>query len=444
MKGLINSISEQFIFRQVTIAPLVTFRILFGLLMCLSMIRFASYGWISALYIEPDFYFPFIDGVQPLPGWGMYLVFALLTVASIFIMAGLYYRWSTSLFFLLFTYVELIDKTNYLNHYYFISIISFLLIWLPAHRDFSLDVRRGGVRPQRSMAVGCVNILRLQLGIVYFFAGLAKLNADWLLHAQPMKLWLSAQVHQPAIGWIFRYKLTAYLFSWAGMLFDLTIPFFLALRKTLPYAYAAVIGFHLITWWLFPIGMFPWIMIAATTLFFPFSFHEKVLSFFKRLFPAPATGGLQHAAPTPHRMGWVLLSLWMMIQLLIPLRFLAHPGNVFWNEAGYRFSWRVMLMEKAGQTTFYVSQGDKKVAVANYDYLTAQQEKMMATQPDMILQFARFLRQEYLRRGFTDPKITVDSFVTLNGRPSRRFIEPSADLGTAEPDNRTAWVLAYE
>lgn len=438
-----KTISESLIFRNVAIAPLVTFRIFFGLLMLISIIRFAANGWIKSLYIDPQFFFPFVEGLAPIEGQGMYLIFFLMGLAALLITLGYFYRIATLSFFLLFTYVELIDKTNYLNHYYFVSIVSFLLIWLPAHRRFSLDIWRNAVKARSHVAIGYINVLKLQLAIVYFFAGIAKINYDWLINAQPLKLWLSAQTHKPLIGWIFKYKLTAYFFSWFGMIYDVTIPFFLAFKKTLPYAYFFVVAFHLMTWWLFPIGMFPFIMIIATTIFFPSAFHEKILRKLETMFK---TRGASDSAfiCTLRPVYALLFALFFALQIILPLRFLTYPGNVFWNEAGYRFSWRVMLMEKAGHATFYVTEGDKKHMVANYEYLTPQQEKMMATQPDMIVQFAKFLKEEYKTKGFTDPQIQVESFVTLNGRPNKRFIDPSVDVASKEMYEERDWVLAYE
>src|SRR5690606_9919756 len=119
-------------------------------------------------------------------------------------------------FFVLFTYVELIDKTYYLNHYYFISIVGFLLIWLPANRAVSLDARLNPVLASWQVPAWTVNILKLQLGIVYFYAGLAKINPDWLLEALPLKIWLPARAHLPVIGEWFSQLWVAYAFSWAG------------------------------------------------------------------------------------------------------------------------------------------------------------------------------------------------------------------------------------
>ncbi|MFY0607508.1 MAG: HTTM domain-containing protein [Cyclobacteriaceae bacterium] len=437
-----DSLKDRLITKKVTIAPLVTFRLLYGVLMLASTIRFWAKGWIAEQFIAPKVFFPFVEGLSPLPGIGMYVVFALIAVSTLFIILGYYYRVAAMTFFLLFTYVELLDKTNYLNHYYFVSLISFLMIFLPANRDFSLDVKWRGIKSIDLIPVGYINILRFQMGVLYFFAGIAKINSDWLWRAQPMKMWLGANVHLPMVGELFRYKITAYLFSWLGMIYDTTIPFLLSARKVWPYAYAAVVVFHLMTWWLFPIGMFPFIMIVITTIFFPFAFHERAVNWLKKVVNWQHTEG--SVLPSIPRFTTSLMTLYILLQLLIPMRYLMYPGNLFWTEEGYRFSWRVMLMEKAGQASFYVRDFDQNKALLqpNYEYLTPQQEKMMATQPDMIVQYAHFLEKKYKAKGMADPVITADIYVTLNGRKNRRFIDPNIDLTEQENTwHHKDWIL---
>ncbi|MCB0164626.1 MAG: HTTM domain-containing protein [Anaerolineae bacterium] len=235
--------------QPVSILPLVVFRVLFGLLMLAGTIRFVANGWIEAFYLKPEFHFTYYGfaWVKPLPGVGLYLVFGLVAVAALFIALGFMYRAAIIVFFLLFTYTELLDKTYYLNHYYFISLLTFLLIFLPLHRSGSLDswlwpALKTGVVPRWTLFA-----IRLQLALVYVFAGIAKLNGDWLFQAMPLKLWLAAQTDFPIIGFLFDHAWFAYLMSWSGAIYDLTIPFFLLWRKTRPTAYLAVIGFHVMT-----------------------------------------------------------------------------------------------------------------------------------------------------------------------------------------------------
>jgi len=142
-----------------------------------------------------------------------------------------------------------------------------------------------------------------------------------------------------------------------------------------------------------------------------------------------------------------LLVLFVILQLLIPFRYLAYPGHLFWTEQGYRFSWRVMLMEKAGYTTFTVSDemGKKTEWVNNQDYLTAQQEKMMSTQPDMILQFAHHLTTVYTNKGYQNPIIHCQSRVTLNGTLSQPLVDQTVNLATIDRDwKHKSWVLPFD
>lgn len=440
-----------------SIAPLAVFRVLFGFIMLISIIRFAANGWIKALYIDPRFYFTFygFEWVKPLGATGMYLVFAVMGITALMIMLGYKYRLASLLFFLSFTYVELIDKSNYLNHYYFVSIVSFLLILLPAHRSFSLD---SWLNPGLAVSMvpnWTILAIKLQLAIVYLYAGAAKLNPDWLLQAMPLKIWLPANAHLPVIGGLLEHTATAYIFSWAGAFYDLTIVFFLIYSRTRVLAFVAVVAFHLSTAVLFQIGMFPYIMILSTLIFFSPDFHENLISAARRLLSRVFPGCFSNKAPetlSNYRPNYssiiaVILVTHFAIQLFLPLRSMLYPGELFWTEQGYRFSWRVMLMEKAGYAIFRVTDPSTKLSweVQNWEYLTPNQEKMMATQPDMILQFAHHLEQGYQKEGIKDVQITASCYVTLNGKRSQLFIDPETDLTQLkEGFGHKAWVLPLE
>ena len=434
------------------IAPLVTFRVIFGGIMLFSIIRFAAKGWIYTQYIQPQFYFTFFEWIHPLHAEGMYILFCIMGLSAACIMLGAFYRFATILFFLSFTYVELIDKTNYLNHYYFVSIVSFILIWLPAHKAISIDAWRSPALQTQKIPVWCIDILRLQLGLVYFYAGLAKLTPDWLLRAMPLKIWLPSKATMPLIGWIFDYRWVAYVFSWFGALYDLTIPFFLSWKRTRRIAFAFVIVFHLMTALLFQIGMFPFIMIGCTLIFFSEKFHiqlwERIGNIFSfRNARKPLEGYVRSKKTSVSRWIPALLGIHLCIQLLFPLRFLLFPGNLFWTEQGYRFSWRVMLMEKAGYVTFLVKEsgGSDSMEIHPSEYLTPVQEKMMSTQPDMILQFVHYLKEQLKKQGISQPEIYAQSYVALNGRSSRKFIDERVNLATVSKGwQHKWWILPFE
>lgn len=430
----------------ISLAPLAVFRIIFGLLMLFATVRFWLKGWIYDLYIAPQFHFKYygFEWVHVLPGNWMYVIFGIMALAAIGITLGYYYRISATLFFLAFTYVELLDVANYLNHYYFVSLVSLVMIFLPAHRMSSLDVKFGRAPLTKEGNWWYVNIIRLQLAIVYFYAGVAKLNYDWLFEALPLKIWLPAQADMPIIGSFLDYEWIAYFFSWFGAIYDLTVPFFLWNKKTRPFAFVAVIAFHVLTWSLFPIGVFPWVMIFSTLIFFSDDFHTKILHVLKPIFRNHQISASPIKIPRALKAGFIIF---FCFQLIWPWRFLAYPGHLFWTEQGYRLGWRVMLMEKAGYAIYHITDPEtgNTGEVHPGDYLTPNQEKQLATQPDLIVQFAHFLEKEYQSKGIKDPVITAEVYVTLNGQGSRLFIDPNTDL-TKVNDSFAAkeWILPYE
>lgn len=423
--------------------------------MLFSTLRYIWMGWVDSQLVDPLLHFSYygFDWVEPLPRAGMYAVFVLMALSSLAISLGWFYRLFTILFFVCFSYVELIDITYYLNHYYFVSIVSFLLILVPANRYFSLDVRRNPKWRREEVSRWCIGIFMLQIAIVYVYAGLAKINADWLLNALPLAIWLPAKSSIPVIGFIFEYKITAFLFSWIGMLFDTFIILGLVFRKTRWFAYAAVVIFHSLTGILFQIGVFPIVMIFGVTIFFSSSFHEKVLDGLKKILgvesstSSKADSGQWFLSNAKRKILYPFLLLFFLFQLLFPWRYLLYPGNPFWTEEGYRFSWRVMLMEKAGTATFYVKDGEdgKEGAVVNRQFLNDHQEKQMAMQPDLILQFAHYLASYYNNQGLEDPRVRAEVFVTLNARPSQLLIDPNVNLAAVGDSwSHKSWILPFK
>ena len=197
-------------------------------MMFLSIVRFWSYGWIDKLYIQPKFFFSYygFEFVKPM-GEFTYLLFALCGLSAIGVALGYRYRLSIITFFLSFTYIELMDKTTYLNHYYFISLLSFLMIFLPAAAYFSIDARRSPEKAFQRVPAWSIDAVKLMLAIVYFYAGLAKLNSDWLMEAMPLKIWLPSKYDVPLLGELMHKEWMHFGFSWAGALYDLAIPFLL-------------------------------------------------------------------------------------------------------------------------------------------------------------------------------------------------------------------------
>jgi hypothetical protein len=423
-------------------APLISFRLIFGTLMAFSAIRFMWLGWVEDHYTDPVFHFNYwgFAWVEPLSREALYAVHFLMIASAIGILFlhGFAYRIAAILLFLTFTYTELIDLTYYLNHYYFVSLISLLLIFMPSQISPFSDLSKQQVKRSAIFA------LKAQIAILYLYAGLAKINRDWLIEALPLKIWAPANDQLPLIGPVFTWEFTPYLFSWFGMLYDTFIVFFLLYKPTRIWAYLTVIIFHTLTGLMFQIGIFPLVMIGIATLFFSDEWHAKWVRFF---FPVKRPGILSSGIRLKSNILNYALIAYLGFQLLFPWRYVLYPGNLFWTEEGYRFSWRVMLMEKAGTATFYVkdTRSGREGVVDNGEFLNPHQEKQMAMQPDMILQFAHFLGRHYEEKGVYKPEVRAEVYVTLNARPSRLLIDPQRDLmkekDTFKPKD---WIIHYE
>jgi hypothetical protein len=437
---------ERYLFEPVDIAWLAAFRALFGLTLCVSMLRFVAYGWVDELFVKPRFHFKYwgFGWVETLSSANMHALFWALAAVALCVAAGFLYRLSLALFTLGFAYLQAVDVSNYLNHYYLALLLGLLLLASPAHRAGSLDVWLRIAEPKRHVPRAWLYLMRFQVGVVYSFAGWAKAHSDWLIHAEPLGIWLGGRSDLPLLGPLVSLPHAALIMSWAGFLFDTSIVWLLSWSRTRPVAYAGVLVFHLVTRLLFPIGMFPVIMVLAALVFFPPSWPRVFIRRFRAsaLESAPPVN-----SPQPSRRArslWVLALLYCAIQLGLPLRFLIYGGNVRWHEQGMRFSWRVMVREKNGSVTFLVRQkaSGRTFHVSPRRYLTRIQEREMSGQPDLIWQLAQHVRADFAERGFGDVEVRADAWVSLNGRAKARLIDPNVDL-TNERDGleKARWIL---
>jgi hypothetical protein len=442
---------KSYLNRNTDAAPLAVFRIGFGALMLASIIRFWGLGWIDKLYLQPKFQFSYygFEWIKPIDNY-TYLIFAICGLSAFFVLIGFKYRLAIITFFLSFTYIELMDKTTYLNHYYFVSVISFLMCFLPANGYFSLDaiIRK---KQYKQIPKWTIDGIKLLLALVYIYAGLAKLNSDWLLKAMPLKIWLPSKYDIPLIGETLMHKdWFHFAMSWSGLIYDLAIPFLLVYKKTRTFAFIMVVIFNVFKRVLFPIGMFPYVMIVSTLIFFNADVHEKILNVLRRLlkFLTFKTIALKTEVYNySHKKIIVpLLIVFFTVQIIFPWRYLLYPNELFWTEEGYRFSWRVMLMEKAGYANFKIVNSETKdfFYVDNLDFLTPFQEKQMSFQPDFILQYAHYLGHHFKSQGHENVQVFVESYVALNGRLSQPYIDPKIDLyQERESFKHKKWILPF-
>ena len=433
------------LFAPVDISFLVFFRILFGGIMLWEVYRYFSYDWITRYFVEPAVTFTYygFSWVKPWPGRGMYIHFLVLGVAAACVMLGFLYRIAAPVFFLAFTYFFLLDQTRYLNHFYLVCLISLLMCFLPAHRAFSVDASlwrriRSDVTPAWTLW-----LLRIQVGIPYFYGGIAKLNSDWIQGGEPMRSWLRPLTTLPGGSPIFTSDWVVYGFVIGGLLLDLLVVPLLLWRRTRLFALVAAIVFNLINSVIFDIGIFPWLMLGALLIYFP----PDLMRRFARAFMSPEeVFGDAKPSPEPVRAATTadrnpslsasqkltagLLATYLGFHLLFPLRHYLYPGNVSWTEEGHNFAWHMKLRTKEGEAVFNVThpQSGQTWTIKPKDYLKPHQMMKVITKPDLIVQFAHFLAAEKRREGHDDVEVRTHVLVSLNGRQPQLLIDPNVDL----------------
>lgn len=443
---------ERTLLARVDVAWLAAFRVLFGVALAVSMQRFLAYRWVDTLLLAPRFRFHYLGfaWVEPLPAGQMHALFWALMGLALAVAAGVAFRVTAPLFALGLTYVQLVDVSTYLNHYYLAGLLAWLLAISPASRAFSVDAwlaRRRGREVDETAARAWLVLFRAQIAIVYVFAGLAKLQSDWLLHGQPLGIWLGARTDLPVLGRLFVLPGVPLAMSWAGFLFDTTIVLWLSWRRTRPFAYAVVLTFHALTRLIFDIGMFPVIMSCAALMFFEPSWPRRLMARFTRRDESYREAGRRGdggSGEVWRRFAFLLGAVYLGIQVLLPLRCHLEGGNVLWHEQGMRFSWRVMVRAKGGATTFLVrsKESGRELHVSPREFLAPHQENEMAGQPDLVLQLAHHVGRVYSARTGEPVSVHVDSKVSLNGRPAAPMIDPRIDLLTVQDGlGPLSWVL---
>lgn len=406
---------------------LVWARLSFGLIIAWEVLRYIRHDRISRYYIEPDFTFTYygFEWVQPFSALGMGVLFAVIVVSALGVAAGALYRVCAPLLFVSFSYFFLLDAAQYLNHIYLCCWLSLLLCFMPANRCFAVDTRLGLAPCSDVVPAWTLWLLRAQVGLVYFWGGVAKLNGDWL-NGLPMLGWMEGRREMWLIGPLLAWDPTAYLMSCAGLALDLLMFPLLIWRRTRLWALGAAVLFHLLNLTIFNIGIFPFLMVAWTLLFLDAGAPRRL--FRQRAVVVPSVG------PLLSRLGAVLLGGWLFIQLALPLRHWLYPGNVSWTEEGHRFAWHMKLRSKSARATFVVRDVDtgRQWKVEPSDLLTDRQRRKMITRPDLIVQFAHHIEDELRARGHREVEVRAHVFASLNGRRRQRLVKETVDLTQVE------------
>ncbi len=433
---MINS----WLFKQIDNSSLIVFRIIFGLLCFLESVGAIFTGWVKRILIDSEFTFSFIgfEWLQPLPGNGMYYYYAIMGVFALFVMLGYKYRLSIISFTLMWTATYLMQKSAYNNHYYLLVLISSIMVFLPAHKYASIDVKQNPSLTSFSMPQWCRIVIILQLFIVYTYASVAKLYPDWL-DASVMEMFMKGKNDYFLIGDLLQQKWLHYTLAYGGILFDGLIVPLLLFKPTRKYAFIVSIFFHLFNSFVFQIGIFPYLSLAFTLFFFEPKIIQNI--FLKKKFFYENDEVIIPNTRTPLI---IIFSVYFLIQIGLPLRHHFIEDDVLWTEEGHRLSWRMMLRSKSAQTVYRVENKDtgKSMIINLNNYLSSKQKRAASSKPDVMWQFAQRLKEKFKKEG-QDIAVYVDSKISVNGKPFKAFTNPNVDIANVEwhTFKHSNWIL---
>jgi vitamin K-dependent gamma-carboxylase len=426
-------------FKSIDNAPLIVFRIFFGFLIACESFGAIATGWVKKVLIEPQFTFSFIglEWLQPLSGDLMYYYFSLMGIFGILIMLGYKYRIAIISYTILWAGAYFMQKTSYNNHYYLLLLISFYMIFLPANRGASLDIKYGNVEKEKSIPYWISLVFIIQIFIVYFYASIAKIYPDWLDGTFTKNL-LQGTVTMPFFLKLFAQKWFYLSIAYIGILFDLLIiPLFL-FKKTRNFAFLISLCFHIFNAIVLQIGVFPFFALSFILFFYE---PEKIRKVFFKIDSAVLSEPNFHSK----KLFIYLFIPMLLIQAILPLRHHFIKGDILWTEEGHRLSWRMMLRERTGFITIRVKDnktGTIEIYNCNKD-LTPKQANRLATNPDFIWQYSQKIKEEYKGK---DISIYIDCSNSVNRKPMRRLIDNKVDFAKTEWDYffHNDWILLYD
>jgi len=439
----LRTVIRKALFRPVDIAPLVFFRIVFGILGMVTVgISFIGYNYVYPSYGLEQFRFKYygFEWVEPFPQFLLVLFFVAMMVIGVLIALGKWYRILTPIFAFGLLYIFLLDKTHYLNHSYLYCWIAFLMCFLPANRDISLDVKANRTSQSKVMPAWCLYLLQFLMGVVYFFGGIAKINGDWL-RGQPLKIWLDRKTTHPLFGSFIDQDWVAYFMSYGGLLLDLSAAFLLLSKKTRLPVLIAILFFHLVNMLIFEIGIFPFLSIALSLLYFSPKIFRRVFDVLQQRF-AGLRRWSQESSIEPGQL-WqfkykqqIVFALLLigLVHLLLPLRHHLFTSNVAWSEEGHRYAWRMMLRTKrpSGYLMMREKGSEKETRVKLGDYhIHPRSRSKLFTRPDMLVQAVQHIKQQEALQG-RDVEIYSRFKVKLNDHPRQHLVDQKVDLTTLD------------
>ncbi len=435
---------ENVLFSYTDSFGLELFRKLFVLVLIYQSYSFYKVNFLEAGILAPRFLFCFqpFAFLNETPDGLIKVLFALFMFAPLGMLFQKSFRISTLIYLLAFAFFFLIEQSYYNNHFYLILLLCGIwLFYKPIGRGFNQQIP--GWMPF---------LFQLMIVLVYFYGGLAKLNADWLIRQEPVRSMLAINAQTMLIKGAHQNELVVAYYAYGGALFDLIIGFLLIYRRTLWLGIVLNVLFHLNNAIVFnmgeggDIGIFPMFMIASNVLFIP----PQILKNWLRKFKVAETGktGMKKALELPPIAAdriKIALCIFVGLQLLLPFRYLAVGNDVDWTGQQQFFSWRMKVHSKKVDAQFFykATESDTLRPYPMGRIINTMQINQMGQHANMIWQFVQFMKKDLRKKeGLNDPIIEARIRVAFNGRDFQNFVKPGYNMSKANFSNweRTDWI----
>ncbi|MGH1377815.1 MAG: HTTM domain-containing protein [Alphaproteobacteria bacterium] len=419
-------------------SSLAVFRILIGLLLMSDVLnKFKNKYTVQDF--KPTYYgFDWVYANQNI----IDIFIALLPYTIFFIIVGLFYRLAMPLTALMIGYLFLAFPEHYLNHYYLLLLYLIIMSFIPANATWSLDSLlrdKKSLLPSRNVPRWCYLILKLQTEIMLIFAGLVKINPDWL-NLIPLIGWIKIGLHDaPLIGWLFLFDTTIAIGAYSIIILHVLGAPLLFWKRTRIWIFSIYVCFHLTNSFLFHIGIFPFLTIVATMIFFNPDWPRKFTNKLKLSVSVNRSQILKTKNRTllPQKVTIFLFSSWILIQILVPFSALFYSNiEKEWNGHRDQFTWRMMLNERSIKTVVFAAhfpENNSIEFISLKKHLSPMQCYRIAWS-DITVQFAKHLKEIYDKKYNTDT-VRIHAYIVLrvNLRETELWTDPTLDISEYKP-----------
>ncbi len=424
------------------------YRIGYGLFMVYTMLNYFRIELVKKMFVEPqlNFSYDFLYWIKPLPEPAMNVILGILVILAICISLGLYFKWACRFFAVGYAYIFLIDKSIYNNHIYLFILLAILLSLTDA--DNTLSLKR--IKDKHALIPRWQTlILQLQIVIVYFYGGIAKLTKDWLMDCQPVRTVVDQFPNEGLWSILFKNDIVMYVINYGGILIDLGAPFFLWYKPVRRWAIIAFIAFNALNTRIFSdIGIFPYVMLVSLFLFYEVSELPWLHRLLSRLAPdtsRPKTAKMKLKIKLSGMKMYGLYA-YFIFQLLFPFRGHFLPNDLDYTTIGNRFSWRMKVdTRKVIRVEYSIASPDfaSHVPVEIQTFINDMQIKNLTMDPRSVLDFGKFIHEEAIKYDTRNPAVYANIEVAYNGRSPQLFVDPKVDLSnqTYSPFKALEWVV---